>query len=406
MFKPERFSGGISFSYQGLKKDFFSFRKMVNASPNFENSSCKFYTEVIDKSLKFESCRSSLFFLLSHLREDEAGTKVVCCAYTCSAVLEAIIASGFEPTPVDLNRETLQMCEEQILLHINDGCEIVIVQNSFGLPGVSLEFLHRLKALGVIAVIDNALSFGSKPCIPLLEEAPFHVFSFEVSKAFTVGWAGGLVVNEKIHKRVLQDKVSKLNKVGVFEDLRRFIQLFLSFHLQNHGSKPLTILWFLLRGIGFFRTSGPNYLTKKAQARQPGLITKHLICRLKNLFSTGYHESAEKNTEFAIARAQSYGLKIPAAYVEAENNKVVTPRLPVFLNSKIKRQAIANLNDLNFSNSVWFDEIATEVFRNTEIHNISVAVNMAEGAVNVPCYINLTEETIDESLRAINKQNV
>lgn len=397
IFKPERFAGGISGVYQGITDLFFRFKEGKDFNYEIDNS-ILYFSRILENALYFDSARSILYFLIKFY-QDKGCKSVICCGYTCDAVTDTLFATGINIKIVDINPDTLEMNITEEILNTIDCRHIILIQNSFGLPGTNLDLIKKIKLKGAITIVDNSLSFGSEACIEILENSDLSFFSFEVSKSFTIGWCGGLIINNSDRNDIIC-KYELLKSKSVFLELRNYIQLYLCHTLQNKGNKFFIIIWFLLKIFGFIRKSGPEYLNnKKSSPKKIGILNSRLIKRLETLFPH-YYKIAKKNTLLAINSAVDNKINIPAKYLESKS--IITPRIPIFHNKNNNKIKI-KMRELGYSDSIWFNNTPKYIMDN----NLTIEKNINcfyEETLNIFCYINLGEPEIFKLIKII-KEN-
>ncbi len=124
-----------------------------------ENEFKKYFS--IKNAISFNSGRSALMAILNSLNL-ESGSEVLIQAFTCNAVPNPIIWSGFKAVYVDCDEKTFNINIEDLRKKITPRSRVVMVQHTFGLPAEMNEILEICQQNNLILIEDCAHSLGAE----------------------------------------------------------------------------------------------------------------------------------------------------------------------------------------------------------------------------------------------------
>jgi dTDP-4-amino-4,6-dideoxygalactose transaminase len=107
----------------------------------------------VSHAIAFSSGRGSLFAILRELKI-EKGDEVIVQAFTCAAVIQAILTTGATPIYTDID-DTLTVSIENINKHISKKTKAIIVQYTFGIPA-NIDELQKIARKNNIFLIEDA----------------------------------------------------------------------------------------------------------------------------------------------------------------------------------------------------------------------------------------------------------
>jgi len=155
----------------------------------FENAICRYAGLPNSRGVALSSGTASLYLALKIL-DVRPGDEVVMPTYVCSAVLNAVCATGAKPVVTDIDKDSFNITRALVQKAITARTKAVIVPHTFGVPSDAV----GIRKLGVPVVEDCATALGSK--IHNRHVGGFGdiaVFSFYASKVITTGQGGMLV---------------------------------------------------------------------------------------------------------------------------------------------------------------------------------------------------------------------
>ena len=147
----------------------------------------------VGESIFTDSGRTALKLCLSFLKH--RSNRVALPAYTCPVLYEVILDAGFEPVPIDVEYETMELNEQNLQNESLSGLDAVIVVHLFGDP-VSVKRTRNL--IQEIPIIEDcAQGIGAlKDSKPVGGDGDFSIFSFGFGKTITGGIGGALSINK------------------------------------------------------------------------------------------------------------------------------------------------------------------------------------------------------------------
>ncbi|MDD9907351.1 MAG: DegT/DnrJ/EryC1/StrS family aminotransferase [Rhodospirillaceae bacterium] len=109
----------------------------------------------------YDSGRSALLKILEGLKRD-GRDEVIVQSYTCVVVVNAIIAAGYKPVYVDLDKNGINMCVKDLKKKISKNTRAMIVQHTFGFPDKIDEIKNLTKDHKFFLIEDLAHSINGK----------------------------------------------------------------------------------------------------------------------------------------------------------------------------------------------------------------------------------------------------
>ncbi len=103
----------------------------------------------------FNSGRAALMAILRSLTVED-GSEVLVQGFTCNALVNPIVWSGYIPRYVDVDRNTLNMDPAALRERITEHSRVVIVQHTFGIPAPMEEIRAVCDEYGLILLEDCA----------------------------------------------------------------------------------------------------------------------------------------------------------------------------------------------------------------------------------------------------------
>ena len=148
------------------------------------------------KVLLTTSCTAALE-LSSLLLQIAPGDEVIVPSFTFVSSANAFAMMGARIVFVDINVETLNLDEDQVLAALTDRTKAVVAVNYGGVNSVSESLLKMVEQVGAIVIEDNAHGlFGKENGNPLGTRSALSTLSFHETKNVTCGEGGALVIND------------------------------------------------------------------------------------------------------------------------------------------------------------------------------------------------------------------
>ena len=371
IFKPSRWSGGVSLLWNGSDGLFSSL---------FSSASEPFPANIF----LFDSARNALFHYL--LFKGHFQKRAYVCSFTCSAVTDV-----FKDLKCELS-----------LYHLTDylGCkskpnlgkdDVLLNQVSFGVSAFSDKMLDCLNEKTLV-IDDLSLSYGAGFIANNQEIKRPAVISFECSKSITFGWAGALFLPMNEGKS-FEKYYQKLKRPNFFEDLLRVLIAEVNIKSVKYGNKILFLFWIFFRLLGLQRKSEKSSSSRsRAQARL-GTISQKILHnswadinrRLEK--SNNIHSriaNALKEKEFCVVSKVNTSFSSPRVCFQVDHGK-----------DKIKSKFF----EFSIECGDWFSEPPTEV-RNDEDQQMYAGSNLGK-YLNLPCQYTISDRKIQKILNVI-----
>lgn len=144
--------------------------------------------------------------------------KIIIPSFTFVAGAQAIIWSGYQPSFIDIRRNTFQADHDaaETLINKNDVAAIMFC-NTFGIGNPEIEKWEKLaKKYNKPLIIDSAAGFGSlyTDGSKVGSKGDCEVFSFHATKPFAIGEGGAIVTKDKS----FADRLKKITNFGFTTD--------------------------------------------------------------------------------------------------------------------------------------------------------------------------------------------
>ena len=249
------------------------------------------------------SGRASLWLLLKALSRIYPGKKeVIIPAYTCPAIVSAVLKAGLVPILCDNNLEDFGFSIPDLEAKINDYTLAIIVVHLFGYPANLHEVKKKVEKLGIFVIEDSAQSFGNtflnQEDKKLGVEGDAGFYSFGRGKPITLLHGGLLVIkSEKIYEVAL-----KIYKSLNIENGLNYLNYKLRLSLYSIFSSPY--LYWIPQRIPFLHLGEtifePDFEISKGMDLSVALISKllkqlELGKEIRRENSRWYSENLEKN---------------------------------------------------------------------------------------------------------------
>ena len=160
--------------------------------------------------------RSALFDALKALKIE--NSEVIISSYTCSVVAHAVVLSNNIPVFVDINPDTFNPNEEDVLIKIGPKTRAVVLSHTFGIPQNSKFILEQIqskeKEFGnkIWLINDCAHCFDAEiHNRPVYEYGDLAFFGLNISKNLTCIFGGVLATNNH-DLSLIFNEYFKLNK--------------------------------------------------------------------------------------------------------------------------------------------------------------------------------------------------
>jgi dTDP-4-amino-4,6-dideoxygalactose transaminase len=140
-------------------------------------------------------------------------------AYTCPILFEVILDAGFEPVPVDVEYQNLEMNLDSLQKEASSGLDAVISVHLFGDPISVKRTRNLIRDIPIIE--DCAQGIGAhKDSKPVGADGDFSIFSFGFGKTITGGVGGALSINNSEFLDKIKANRNLVNPADLSERLR------------------------------------------------------------------------------------------------------------------------------------------------------------------------------------------
>lgn len=194
-------------------------RKYIRLSSSYKEEISKILHCDVSDVFLYRKGRCGLYVLLQSIGI-EPDDEVILSAYTCSAVIDTIIALGAKPVYSDIRNDTytLDLCHAKKL--ITPRTKVIISQNTFGLSYDVREIDLWAKSNHIFHIEDCAHGFGGyyhNTPNGRISDAAFY--STHVSKPFSTGIGGFIVVNNADLLKTIQCLNNSIKRAPISDDI-------------------------------------------------------------------------------------------------------------------------------------------------------------------------------------------
>jgi|GEM_PF-2800884 len=189
------------------------------------------------KSFFLNSGTAALYLALKSIGVE--GREVIIPAYTCGAVVEAVLLADGIPVFVDVDASTFNISLEDLKRKLSDRTKVVIAVDLFGNPVDYYALREILESYDVYLIDDAAQALGAKYDNKYLGSfGDFAIFSFGLGKGVTGGGGGALIVNNNDILDKVEEFYSQLREPSSFENVKvlyRILSMFLFSRKKLYG---------------------------------------------------------------------------------------------------------------------------------------------------------------------------
>tara|TARA_Y100001968_G_C19451174_1_gene768712 strand:+ start:4773 stop:6041 length:1269 start_codon:yes stop_codon:yes gene_type:complete len=363
-----------------LKKLFLNYRSYRSEKRNSENN-----------SYLFNSARSAIAFSLLSLNIGE-GDEVIVNSFTCDALDYAVSITKAKPIYIDIE-EDLKMNYIQLKSKINKKTKAVIIQNTFGKLGLSPENIESLNAKGILTIVDDSLSYGSKlKGIPLSQFGDISVCSFECTKTITLGGGGILRLNNQKLKDRINSKYLTLNRTDLLEDIRKFMQLWFSLFFQQYPSIFGPFIWFLFKVIGIIKGSADQNKKDLSSIERMGYFGEELFNYIAPTFNNVFRKTRRNNIYLQLI-SNDLNIKVPVEKSCFE--EIVSPRFSILVKPNKIKDVLNLASKRRIEIGRWFDKCppSKNIF-DIDYCDFEITSLICLNIINFPCYWTLSKEEL------------
>jgi dTDP-4-amino-4,6-dideoxygalactose transaminase len=170
------------------------------------------------------------------------GTPVLCTAYTCAVVREAIVRSGGQLRLVDIQKDGFLM-DEEALKPAQAGNYAMVLCEIYGYTHDLSRLARQAANAPAVRIVDMAMAVPTKEHFERLADNDFAIMSFGVGKSMYAGWGGiGLTRNGELAEKIREMRDSSIARCNYLVVLERCIRM----TAKNLSNTPVS--------YGFVRT--------------------------------------------------------------------------------------------------------------------------------------------------------
>lgn len=351
-------------------------------------------------AIAFSSGRGSLYAILRALGVGK-GDEVLVQAFTCAAVIQAIVTTGARPVYVDID-QTLTLNPVSVTRHITKKTKAIIAQHTFGIPA-NMDALQEIaKRYQLFLVEDVAHTIGGKYNGKLLGTfGVASIFSFGRDKAFSCV-SGGMVITSDTRIGETIKKFAKQKgyppRFWIFQQLFHTVSFYFAI-LPLYAvfvGKLILVLFQKLHLLSLPVDTSKIILADTDIKKLPPALASLALVQLKRLSSMN---AARKKITSLYAKEISYLQSIDFG------PEVILLRYPLLVKNAPECIKYFRKRSLYIGN--WYSNVV-------DPHGVSLnklgykkgscpnAEAIAHSIINLPVYPTLTEKEVYTILRILN----
>jgi len=328
------------------------------------------------------------------------GSFVAINGFTCYAVYEAIIKTGYKVEYIDIEKQELNFSPKGLIdrLNYNPEIKVVIIQNTLGYPCEALEIEKICRDRKIFLIEDLAHSAGAyyKKEKEAGTIGDFVVLSFSQDKMIDSISGGALIVR---NKQYLESPFNLVQIGKRQQAVDRLYPLFTYLIRKTYDLKVGKVLHLLLRR-GDLLSSPMNGLNGK------GLCALQLwYCCLARIQFKNLKNLIEHRRQIANIYAKTLNSEILSPSIVSSISRSTNLRFPIFVDKR--DDLIKSLRKHNiFISDIWYDApIAPKRYMKLTDYNreCSQSEVVSSRILNLPTHINVTEDDAKNIARLINK---
>lgn len=169
------------------------------------------------------SCRAGICWALK--AKIAPGTPVLCTAYTCAVVREAIVRSGGQLRLVDIQEDGFLMDEEAVK-PAQTGNYATVLSEIYGYTHDLSRIARQAANAPAVRIVDMAMAVPTREHFERLADSDFAVTSFGVGKCMYAGWGGiGLTRDAELAEQIREMRDSSISRCSFFVVLKRVVRM-------------------------------------------------------------------------------------------------------------------------------------------------------------------------------------
>lgn len=216
---------------------------LVNPVPSYERFrlSVQEYTG-IDNCFLVSSGRSALTIILLSLKRLSKRSKVIIPAYTCSTVVQSVLAAELTPVYCDVSTQSLDLDRKQLEPLIDDQILAIVPTHLYGLAQDITNIISLSKENAIFVIEDAAQALGARiGGKPVGSRGDVGFFSLGRGKCIPSGHGGVIVAQDHI-----AEALSETFQEKVLQGTRRDFQSLFGYISYGLATQPF-VWWFITR---------------------------------------------------------------------------------------------------------------------------------------------------------------
>jgi len=224
-------------------RPYYGIEELLAAFNFFKKNQRKIFEEEFARKFKSKFAiflpygRVALYLFLKALNIE--GKEIICPAFTCNTVAQAIVLSGNIPVFIDCDRNSFNMDIQLVERNISEKTAAIVAVHMFGYPLDIITLNDIVKesenktGRKIYVIQDVAQSFGAtwKGYLPT-RFGDVSIFGLGVSKIINSISGGMLTTNdEEIYKLIKETLLKSLKKPGKIDSLKKLLKIFSYFFL-------------------------------------------------------------------------------------------------------------------------------------------------------------------------------
>lgn len=157
----------------------------------------------------------------------EPGTRVICPAYTCKVVHEAIVRAGGQLHPIDTQKNSFLMDQTTLSSALNNNYPVVLCE-IYGYTYDLSTIVQEAQNTPPIRIVDMAMTVPGSQLIERLQENDIGFLSFGIGKCVYSGWGGMcFTTNRTLAEEIKQIRNSSLIRGDYLLFFKRSLEILL-----------------------------------------------------------------------------------------------------------------------------------------------------------------------------------
>ncbi len=352
-------------------------------------------------AISFASGRGSLYAILTCLGVG-SGDEVILQAFTCSAVIQAILSTGATPVFADITQE-MTLSVESVEEKFTPKTKVLLLQHTFGIPADIETFQKLTNKKNIFLIEDCAHGIGGEyKNTKLGSFGGASIFSFGRDKAFSSVSGGMAITKDKTLAKKLrsfQEAQGYPSNFWVMQNLLHpvvFYFCILPLYDVLHMGKAILVLLQKIHVLSFPVATSRKLLAPEDTKKMPHALSELALLQLSRI---------ERMNKKRKEVSQKYRKEVLGMH-PVKNDSIPYLRYPIFVEDA--SQCIVELRKEKVYLGNWYGNVidpkgvSLEKLR-YKMGSCPQAEKIAKEIVNLPTYVSLSKEDVDQVISSINK---